>query len=63
MEQVKYNEYWIVKKLGPRTYIASATSQNDICLGERRMYFSRSALEDDFPGVSFEDEKEKVVTV
>ena len=50
---MKYNEYWEVNRMGPRYYTARATDKNDLCRGERRIYYSKDAFDRDFPEVDF----------
>jgi len=50
---IMVNEYWKLRKLGPRLY--SATRKEDY---EHRLYFSRYALERDFGSIIFPSERD-----
>lgn len=50
IDKVTINEFWEVKKHGPRNFTAT---RND---GEGRFYFSRDVLEQDFGKIIFPSE-------
>lgn len=51
--EVKVNRFWTLKRMGPRYYTARGDFGDEI---ERRVYYSRDALERDFGQVKFPDE-------